>query len=437
MQIVRLAERIAHRHNKNVAQYWPIIVRTSLYVAAQFIQRAANLLLLPMLIATMSAEQFSRYGLLTTLFLLIGAALTLNIHLAPTRLIFDCTSVEEEADLLFTSLVGAIALMLLVSIVVIVFMQVAHVVDPVTQGQFFIQVGIIFCTAALRVAESATTVMQAEGKATLFLTVSVTRQLGLLIAYYLLSRWLSNAFIAFLLAFLISSLVSTIISLGYVGRRLLLGRFRMVWLQRAFTFAAPTAVHVVAIWVIQSSGRWIGTRYMPLEALAPYTLVTQIAFIVIMFSRAFFSARAPEIGQAFGMNKLRRGMQIINRTVLVSLPVIVIGYLVMYVILFIFNIPLPLDYRPTALLLFLAMLANLFDLWYLRGIQTLSALKKTHIQAGATVLASIFTVFISFPLAQYMADTGLILAMTLGYAAQALFSNLAAQNQLRFQEKVG
>lgn len=418
-------------YKRVTALSWIVIFRTGTYLAAQFIQRAANLILLPLLITQMSAEQFSRYGLLSTLFLIIGAIFTLNIHLAPARLIFDSDVPQKRADLLFTSLTGMLLMFAAWSVVVLIALQGSNIQDPVTQGNFFVQLAVLLCVAALRISDFGTVLMQVEGKAALFATTAVVRQMGLLGAFYGLSYLLTDAFIAFVLAFLVSSIAAMSVSLRYVWQRIRQGRFQKTWFYQSLDYAAPTAIHLIAIWFIQSSGRWIGTRYMTLEELAPYTLITQIVLIVTMFSRAFFSARAPEIGAAFGAHELQKGMRVINSTVILTLPFLLLGYVALYILTYVLQVDLPLDYRPTILLMAFAVVINIFDLIYLRGIQTLGGLKKNHAQAIATVFSGIVTILISFPLAAAFSDIGLIIAMTLGYGVQAISSNLMAQYQLK------
>lgn len=407
-----------------------VILRTTVYLISQFLQRAAGLILLPLLLAVMTADQFSRYGLLSTVFLLLGAIFTLNVHTAPSRLIFDCKTPEEISNLLFSSLIGTLVLILLWSMISLFGLQLAGVQDPVSQGSLIIQILIILALIALRSMEFGTLLMLVEGKAVLFATTAIVRQGGLLLFFVIIVQLLDDAFNAFLLAFVLSAVAAMGVSLGYVQKRVRQGRFTWDWFRQSLFYAAPSSVHLIAIWLIQFSGRWIGTVYMSLEDLASFTLMTQIVLVITMFSRAFFNSRAPEIGQAFGDNQIDQGMTVINSTVLITIPILVMGYVALYILFYVLQLDLLTAYRPTRLVFFFAFWVNIFDLVYLRGIQTLAGLKKNEKQAMATVVSGLFIIVISFPLAAQLRDLGLVIAMTAGYLMLAMLSNIMAQRQI-------
>jgi O-antigen/teichoic acid export membrane protein len=81
-------------------------------------------------------------------------------------------------------------------------------------------------------------------------------------------------------------------------------------------------------------------------------------------------------------------------------------------------------------LLFAAMV-NLLDVAYIGGTQLLQALKKTRTQAVATVTAGTATVLLNLLLVRLWGATGLMVALVLGTALQAVFSNLLARRRLR------
>jgi len=83
----------------------------------------------------------------------------------------------------------------------------------------------------------------------------------------------------------------------------------------------------------------------------------------------------------------------------------------------------------------LAMLGNIFDALYLRGIQINQALKATHTQAASTIISGVMTTSLSYVLVQIYADVGLILGFAIGMALQASVSNLLANREFAKEQQ--
>jgi O-antigen/teichoic acid export membrane protein len=406
-------------------------IRTALYLAAQIVQRVGNLILLSMLVLILTASEFSRYGLLMSSLSLIGVAFSLNLHFSPNRLLFDYTDPEDQADFLKTVLLGSLGLDVMFLGLLLLGIGLLQIDEPISQGDLQIQLWVALSIIALMIVDFSKNVMRAEGRAVLFLLTEILRQIGLVGLFLVLSGLLADGLLAFGIAFTLSALIAGVLALLPSYRRILRGRFRWHMFRNALSYTAPTVVHAIMMWVLWSSGRWIGIRYMTLEALAPYMLITQITLIVNMFSRSLFEARIPEISTAFASGQVREAQRIIQQLVALALPIIALIYGGLYVVVFVLKWELPFDYAPTVPLLAFSLLANVFDALYLRGIQILGGLKRTPVQAVGTFFSGMVTVLISFPLAEQGGDTGLILALTFGLLLQALVSNLLAQAELR------
>lgn len=410
---------------------WTSTIRSSLYIMAQIIQRVGTFLLLPLVIAHMTAAEFSRYGLLNSVLILMSPLITLNIYTAPARLYFDYKSPAKQHDLLYTAFLSTSGLSIGILIVVILVLQVFGIIEPVTMGSFGIQGLIAVSLMMLMVTDFGAVLMRIEGRANLFLIMSILRQLFLLGGFVVLVPRMPSAFDAFLVVYAISAVFSAVITLWLYRQTILTGNLQLPMLRDLLVYSAPTVIHVTAWWFILSSGRWIGQLYLSLDALAPYTLVTQITLITNMFSRALFEARLPDIGHAFAANQYQTGVRIINITVLIGILLLFFLYGGLYILVFILKIDLPTGYQPTHELVLFAFLGALFDVLYLRGVQINQGLKRTDLQAAITVISGITTVCLSFPLTARFADTGLILAFAFGIALQALISNIIARHTLR------
>jgi len=87
-----------------------LFARGSLYILAVILRQAAALVLLTILVATISGEDFTRFGLMLSGFALLVPLATFNIHVAPTRLYFNSDDTQVRANLLKSSLAGAVCL---------------------------------------------------------------------------------------------------------------------------------------------------------------------------------------------------------------------------------------------------------------------------------------------------------------------------------------
>jgi len=187
---------------------------------------------------------------------------------------------------------------------------------------------------------------------------------------------------------------------------------------------------IPALHILQdANGGWLAQQQ--LDDLAAYTLVTLIIMAMTMISRALFQALLPEISRPFASRDYRRGTRIINFAMVGSIIMLVAVYVGLFVVLFVFNLPLPVKYSPTPLLLIMAGTANLCDALFIRGAWILTRLKKTGVMAIATTLSAAATISLSFLLVRALGDLGLVIAVAGGFGILAAVSNAAAWWQLR------
>jgi len=410
---------------------WQVFVRTSLYLLGGSLQKAAYLLLLPFLVAVLTPDEFTRFGLMVSAIAVLTPLFSLNAHLAPGRLYFDYEESHHGAELLFSSLLGGLGLVMLGLSVCVGVLRLSGAIEPVTLGSLEVQLWIALVVVLLVAGDFGLTLIRIRGNAWLYTIVAAVSGFGILVAFLALRGWVRDGFLRGIVALAVGRGAAAAISLAYAARYLRGARFRWGMLGRSLAFSWPTTIHLLALWMVSHSGRWIGSLYLTLEGLAPYMLVSQIVGAMMMVGRALFEARLPDIGRAFAGRHYREGRRIILVTAAAGLGIVALAYVALYVLLFVLKLPLPAGYAPTPLLVLLAGVANLFDIFYVRGVSTLSALKKTGVQAAATLLASVVTVATSFALVGRYGDHGLAVAVAIGLGVQALASNVAARHQLR------
>jgi O-antigen/teichoic acid export membrane protein len=412
--------------NKYLGPYFKrVIIRSSLFVGGNLFSRILSFLLLPLLVAYLTPTEFTRYGLLTSAVTLLIPLVTLNLHLAPARLTFDYEEGTPRSNFLYTTFISLALFSISVILVLLAINLALGIHDPVSEGSINLRLlfaAIVFLTV---VYEFSVTLMRVEGSGLRYAITLISQRLALILLFASLVFVFKDHYLAFMIAYLSSVAIAAGIGVGFIIKCIGGGSLSYAMLRPAVSYAWPTMIHAIAIWAIMSSGRWIGSLYLPLADLAPYTLVTLFFGVVALFGRALFEARIPDIGSSFAQGRFRQGRNVINQTTLVSFLFVAGIYLILYLVL-VLNLPIPDQYAPSPALLLLAFTANVFDSVYLRGIQTLQALKKTKTQASVTVIAGTLAVGMSFFLVDHLFDIGLAIAFTVALFVQALGSNLAA-----------
>jgi len=408
-----------------------VFLRTSLYLLGGSLQKAAYLLLLPFLVAVLTPEEFTRFGLTVSAVAILTPLFSLNAHLAPGRLYFDYEQSHRRAELLFSSLIGSLAFVTAGLAACVCVLRLGGVIEPISRGALDVQLWVSLVIVVLVAGDFGLTLIRIRGNAALYTVVASVSGFGILAAFLALSWSIADGFLRSIVALAAGRGAAAAIALLYAVRFLRAARFRWAMLGRSLSFSWPTAVHVLALWMVSHSGRWIGTLYLTLGGLAPYMLVSQIAGAMLMVGRALFEARLPDIGRAFAGRRYREGTRIIRVTAVAGLAMVALAYVALYVLFFVVDLPLPAGYAPTPLLLLFAGAANLCDILYLKGVHTLTALKRTGVQAVATVVAGAVTVGVSFALVGRYGDHGLAAAIAIGFGVQAVASNVAARVQLR------
>lgn len=407
-----------------------IWLRSSAYVIISLIYRALGLLLVPITVAALTAEEFSRYGLMTSVIVLLTAVLSLNIHLAPGRLFFDYDSRLEQSTLLSTSFLASTGLTAFGFLMLITVLQLGNIADPISLGSIEIQALLFLATISTVWFQFAITVVRIRANVQHYGILFMLQRIALIGGFVGLNSAMADSFRALILSYSGSMFISGVIGIRYCRSNLGITYLDREMFWSALKFSAPVMVHSLAIWAVTSSGRWIGALYISLEELAPYMLVTFFYGIVSMLPRALFEARIPDIGFTFAKQDYSAGKQIVSITVRISVLIVVVIYASTFLLLYGLGIRLPDEYMPTPLLIVVASAANVFDAIYLGGIQLLTAIKHTQTQAYVTIVSGVITVAVSFFLVSAYKDLGLVIAFAAGMLIQAIGANIVAQRRV-------
>ncbi|MBI5960298.1 MAG: hypothetical protein HY866_16275 [Chloroflexi bacterium] len=356
---------------------------------------------------------------------------SLNLHIAPSRLFFDYDAPEQQRQMLFTSLASAVSLTLSGTLLFIIALTALQLSDPVSQGSLGIQGLIALTIIVMIVVEFGRTLLRIKGNGFLYLVVSLLQSVGLIGTYFLITVFrFIDLFDGLLIAFLLSNGSTALVVLVYWLRNFKVARFNRSMLSKALLFSLPTSIHLIAMWAINMSGRWIGLLYLTLAEIAPYVLVTQMYSAVAMLSRAVFESLLPEYNAAFGAENYRHGRRILRFATWASIALILAIYGALYFALYVLQVDLPQGYNPSPVMVLIAALISVLDAIYLQGIQLLQALKKTHLQAVTTVISGSAAVLVSIVLVHSSGETGLLIATAVAWLFQAGLSNRVAYRQL-------
>jgi O-antigen/teichoic acid export membrane protein len=393
------------------------------FMAAVVVRQSAGVLLLALLVVVLTPAEFTRYGLLTSLFAVAVPLVSLNIQHAPARLYFDCHSLVERRDLLVSTLAASLTSAVITGFAWVVGLLIASWNDPITEGASSLQVTIAMTIVALVAVQFGATLFRVLGSGRDFLALAAVSALGIPVAFAILASG-SDDYVRLLIGVHLATAVTGVGVVMATGRSHLKGgRVRAEHVRSAASYAWPIVIHSVAFWAVTNSGRWIGAAELPLDTLAGYTLVTQVIVVLGGYSRAAFDARVPEIARLFAAGDDlagRRAVTLISATtvsvhlVLYSLLALVFGT-VGHRVRPEYVLPLPL--------LGLSFLVSLLDSAYLRGVQY--SKRTAHLAAG-TVVAGLVTVGVSWLLVRRAGATGLLVALAFGMATQAGVINLIA-----------
>ncbi|MGV0761674.1 hypothetical protein V6768_20320 [Tistrella mobilis] len=401
------------------------------YTAGTLLQKGGQFLLLPLLIGSMSADEFARYGLFTAATFILVPLLSLNVHMAGGRLFFDRNDHGGRASLMISLLSWGLVLVVGGVLLLGGLLLLIGAADPLTLGQPLLVILIGLSIASAVLVQFYGLLFRLVDKPALFAMVSGLLGFGLLGAYAVTSRVLDDKLVAAVVAYLLTNVVTVLIAAiparPYLGG----GRWEMAALRPAASYGSGTMVQNVVTWVNGQSGRWIGTLTMPVAALAGYTLMSYVAMAANLVAMVLFETMRIDIMKSHVDGAEDRSRRLIDRTVFVSFALVLLVYMAVFGLQRVQDGLLPPGYHIDTGLVLAAAAFSLLQIVFLRAFWLATSHKRTKTLATVMVLAAIVTLFASWLLAREYGDLGLMVGAAVGALLQAVAGNLLMARILR------
>jgi O-antigen/teichoic acid export membrane protein len=409
----------------------------AVYICATALQRATLFLVLPLLLSRLSIAEYGAFGLLQSIISLFPALLTLNLPATVTRLYFDGPSQTAR-----NRIVAQLSLLALTIGAIVTGSSIAAVLSA--QEWFGVLLGVkppvavlaislallgAFGSAQLQVAYGIWRAEQRSlvaaganvGTAVLFLGAA-----GLLAAMDRLT--LVTALGAMGGAFLVGGVLATSLATRWSSIRR--GPLHDVF-REAVRYGLPVLPYILGLWVLTAGGRWIARGTLDLEAVAQYTLASQLAYLAGMIGRSAYEAWAPRSYQLIAEGRHAEAMEYLNiqgrRTVTMTVVISILIAVGLYVALSRFAA----HYAPAAGLFPVMAIAPVLDVAHLKSHTLLLGLKRTK----AIGLYTAFSVGFFIVSGIYLGGTyglwGVAASYPLAYAVQFTAATMVANHHKR------
>lgn len=406
--------------------------RLALYLAGFAVQRASTVLFVPVFLARMTPADFTRYGLFVSVLAVVPPLLSLRLHTAPARLIFDHPDAAGRARLVTTALLGGAGLAFSLLLLALLALRVLPFEDPVGRGLLGLQALVAACCFGRIVGEHASTLLRAEGAAGRFLQLTFVEG-GILFGGCALGLVLfpAHAYTVAVSAFSLSALAAGAWGLWLCRSHYRAGRWDRALALDCLHFAWPTALVVIMAWLVAQGGRWIGAAHLPLDTLAGYILVTLLLTVVGLAGRAVYEASRPELGKAFAARDYATGAALLARCHRLFVAGAVLAWAGIALALWLAHDRLDPRSAPGVALVAGAIVAALLDAWATRGLNVLINLKRTVTLLKIGLVTAPVALLLSLALVRPLGVLGLMLGICGGFAAQAMLANTAARFAIR------
>ncbi|WP_372715882.1 lipopolysaccharide biosynthesis protein [Novipirellula sp.] len=400
---------------------------TVAFLSAAVLRKFGSAVWIPVLLALVSPADFSRYGMLLAAVNLLVPLLSLGIVFAPMRLAFDHPQGAKRNSLFRTTLFTTTAIAGTGLTLTLAILLVAVPDDPLTHGSSLLRCCIAFHVFAAILSEFAFSLLRVKGQAVRFALAACVYAFAPFFISLPFLLWTSTEPLIVISASMACGLFGAfLIAMHGEIKRILLAAPEAGLLSSLLHYSLPVSMHLIGLWAINASGRWIGTISQTLEEMASFTLFSAIASLLMGFPVALLEARLPKYNSAFGRREYSQAISILSRCMALALAVIVVIYLLIATSLYFGAARLPVQYIPSKLTLGCFCLFNLFHCIYLIGVNILSGLKRTSFLAAATIVAGSVTIAVSYFGCLWYGEIGLVIAMVSGMLCQAGVVNLVA-----------
>lgn len=289
-------------------------------------QRLSNLILLPLLIATMTAPEFVRFGLFSSLVAVAVPLLSMNLHFAIGRLYFDTKDINEHGSIFLSNLFTAIFSIILFSGFIITIIYIGNIPDPLAENNIPTQIIIVIAAISLVFMQAAGILARLQDNSFLFAAISISSGLGLIAGYVILSPFMSDNVLAAILSYIFAQFLASMLGLLPMVRLLRNGRFCTKAVRRALSYSSGTMVFVVSMWVVAQAGRWVGSVTLTPSEAVSYTLISYGIVVLGVLVNSYTEARRIPIFERFSEEKIDEALQIIWRSALKNIKIIAFFY---------------------------------------------------------------------------------------------------------------
>ena len=401
------------------------------YTVGTLLQKGGQFLLLPLLIGSMSADEFARYGLFTAANFILVPLLSLNVHMAGGRLFFDRNDQTGRASLMISLLFWGMAFVVGGVLVLGAALWLVGPADPLTLGQPLLIALLGASIASAVVVQFYGLLFRLVDRPALFATVSTMLGFGLLASYAAISPAFDDKLVAAVVAYLATNLATVVVASIAARPYLKGGIWEVAAWRPAVSYGSGTMVQNVVTWVNGQSGRWIGTLTMPVAALAGYTLMSYVAMAANLVAMVLFETMRIDIMKSHVDGAEDRSRRLIDRTVFVSFALVLLVYMAVFGLQRVQDGLLPPGYHIDTGLVLAVAAFSLLQIVFLRAFWLATSHKRTKTLATVMVLAAIVTLFASWLLAREYGDLGLMVGAAVGALLQAVAGNLLMARILR------
>lgn len=407
-----------------------LLSRSAMYFVGFMLQRCGGLLLVPLLVGRLSAADFSRYGLLQSLLQLGPAIVTLRLHTALGRLIFD-TKHFDRATLLSTSLIGGLVPMLVACCAWLGLVAWGGWRDDVTQASWPLVVSVAVILLARVITEFASILFRAIGDGPRFLATTAIDGLTMLAAGLLALLSASPSYGSLVQWLAVASCITMVACCGLFLREIPRWQVDLKTLKACLNYAWPTAVHLVGLWFCVQSSRWIGASTLGLAEMASFSLILLVVSVLSILTRTLFESERPVIGKLFAEANVVRGEEVLNRCRRRALGMSAGACAAIGVAYWFANPYLPESYRADAMMLALVSLFAIVDAYSLKSTNLLLSLKHPKSLMISSLFGGAVSLATALPLCRAFEVPGLCVALVLGAVTQASLATWFGKRALR------
>ncbi len=410
--------------------------RTLAFLAAAVLRKFGSAIWIPVLLAFVTPADFSRYGMLLAAINLMVPLLSLGLVYSPARLAFDYAEGPSRDSLFRTVLFATIKLTGLGLLGLLAVYGAVSIDDPLTQGSMLLAACVAAQIFAAILSEYAFSLLRVDGLAMRFAISASVYALGpFLISLPFLWLDLFEPLIVISGSMAIGLFGSFAIAMYASFGRIVTADAKPEMLRSSLHYSVPVSLHLIGLWAINASGRWIGTTSQTLDEMASFTLLSSVAALLMGFPTALLEARLPKFYTAFGEHKAVEGVGILRASMRFAMISIAAIYLMMGLFFMLGSQWISSQYVPSLSTLVCFLVFNLSHCQYLIGVTTLSGLKRTSSLAMSTLTAGSLSILISYFGCRHYGEMGLVAGMLAGMFCQALMVNAIASIQMKEYER--